>query len=682
MDTGLLSRVRARLVGAPLGLVLTAILMLGVIPALVMGAYFVEGRAQSVAAARRELAGLNLLRQLQPVGQYIASPPVDEQAARQKASVAWTRLDRAMRKNQQAEKMHSKQHFNVVLGKLKLVADGRQSDPRPSYEALVARIGDQSDLFLSPDIESYYLTDIVVQKSRRLARTARELRDARQNLGENRNELEKVAAFRLRDATQDFQIAAAAAIAGNQDGTLKRSAFPRAVDATILASNDFAASTGEWSNYWKLVDANDTSWDAAAKALDHPLRARVARLQTEMWTAVGISFGILVVAIALAAGLIAAITGGLRNISQRLELMSLGDYQSPVPGTEYRNDIGVIAGALQHFVDLSGEVDAERANARIELEQTVKQVRAENEELLSQTLQQQSQVQQAERDAVGALAKQLEQQMARLLQGSRTAAHQMDREADVMAESTGHIQRDASAAAAAANEIRRSVETLAPEVRQVAEELQAYTQLLSETKDLARDAVTRVDVAKHRIAEFDDATSRAAAMLELIATIARKTNMLALNASIEAVRVGEAGQGFMVVAEEVKALAHSTRDAAHEIGMQISAMEGVKSAVSVAFSEVLDVVNVMARQSESVANGMQEQAVAINDMKDTIGSTSADLGTMVASIDGADKSAAIAIERSNEMLAASKSVSDSVNTLDESVREFLGGIQSAQRRAA
>ena len=272
--------------------------------------------------------------------------------------------------------------------------------------------------------------------------------------------------------------------------------------------------------------------------------------------------------------------------------------------------------------------------------------------------------------------------MLDLLSGSRAAAHQMDKEAGMMAESTNGVQRGASAAARAANEIWISVSSVAPEVKAVALQLENYTRSLGDAKDLANDAVKRVDVAKDRIAEFDSATKRAGTMLELITSVAHKTNMLALNASIEAVRVGEAGQGFMVVAEEVKALAKSTRDAAHDINAQIKAMEDANSAVANAFGEVLETVNILATQSETVATGMHGQSIAMTQVNDVIANASDELSGMVHNIDGADKSATVAIERSSEMLAASKSVSDSVDTLDKSVRDFLGGIQSAQQQAA
>jgi methyl-accepting chemotaxis protein len=676
-----LNRIRARLVGAPIGLTLTLILLLGLIPALVMGYYFVSASRQSIEVARQELHGVELLRQMEPVGHFIISPPVEPAAMKSKASAAWNKLNRAKKYHRQADGSGSEKHFDAVLGKLQMVADGYEADPRPAYDALVTRIGDQSGLILDPELESYYLMDIVVMKSRRLARAARELREVRQMTNDDQNPMMQISRHRLSDAARDLQSSALSAIRGNADGTLARSNFMGSVNATVTATNNFVASDDLWSSYWVLVDANRASWKTAADALDRSLAGRIDRVTREIYSAMAVCGIVLLIAIVLAGLVIAAITGGLRRISQRLELLSLGDYASAVPGTAYRNDIGVIAGALQHFVDMSGEVDSERARARAELEETVERVRHENEQLLTQALQQQAKAQEVERETVGKLAAQLEKQMSGLLLGSRTAAEQMDREASSMASSASGVQREASAAAFAANEIRRSVEAVAPQVQAVAAQLQGYTRSLGEAKAMARDAVVRVDLAKEKIADFENATGKAGAMLDLIAKVAHKTNMLALNASIEAVRVGEAGKGFMVVAEEVKALARSTREAAQDIASQIRTMEEANSSVTHAFGDVLDVVNTLAEQSDMVATGMDDQAVAIGQVSERIVATSTELSVMVASIEGADRSASAAIERSSEMLAASNSVSDTMGSLDKSVRTFLGDMQQAQRAA-
>jgi methyl-accepting chemotaxis protein len=677
-----LQNIRNRLVGAPIGATLSVILLLGLVPAVVMGSYYVNSSYDNIRIAEQELAGVRLLREIQPVEDFINNPPDDIEAMKKKAGASWNILNQAKRRNNQATAINSTSQFDRALSELRVKMSGGKGDPRQAFDALITRIGDQSGLILDPELESYYLMDMVLMKARKLSRTAEEYERVALLSAEQDSEMLSITRFRLRDAARELQLSALSAIKGNTNGTLSQSNLMPAVNETIAAGNAMLAGIDVASDHDRLVEANKKSWVAAADALDRALLARIDRINSELFSALAVCGCVIIIAVLLAGLVIVTISGTLSKLSQRLDELSLGDYESEIPGTELNNDIGVIANALQNFVGLSGAVEDERNRAKHELEATVAQVKRENDSLMQKALTQQAESQVIERQAVSRLAAQLESQMMGLLSGSRSAAMQMDREAGMMAESTTGVQRGASTAARAANEIRLSVEGVAPEVKAVADQLQNYTQSLGEAKDLAKDAVKRVDVAKDRIAEFDSATKRAGAMLELITSVAHKTNMLALNASIEAVRVGEAGQGFMVVAEEVKALAKSTRDAAHDINDQIKAMEGANSAVASAFGEVLETVNILATQSETVANGMQGQTIAISQVNNVISNASSELSTMVHSIDGADKSASIAIARSSEMLAASKSVSDSVDILDKSVREFLGGIQSAQQQAA
>jgi methyl-accepting chemotaxis protein len=681
MDLSAFHALRVRLVGAPIGFTLTIILLLGLIPTAVMGGYFLQSSLADISIADRELNGVEVLRELQSIDHHVTNPPADAKQLQSNAKQNLAQLRKTMSYSAHSDDLASRKHFEAVLGKLQMQADGFKTEPKPAFDALMSRIGDQSGLILDPELESYYLMEIVLIRSRRLARAAQELRDVSALSGNVRDQLLLISRHRVSDAARDLQTAAVSAIKGSADGTLARSNLMDSINATITASNQMVSQGNIAADHQRLIAANKKSWLAAADALERAITARKNRISDALNTALAVCGAVLLMVLLSAGLVIAAITGGLRRISVRLDLMSLGDYTSDVPGTEYKNDIGVIANALQHFVNMSGEVDAERLRSKAELEETVARVRAQNDALLSQALQQQSQAQQLEREAVTRLAAQMEQQMSGLLAGSQAAAHQMDREAGLMADSASGVQREASAAALAANEIRRSVQEVTPEVQAVAAQLQRYTDSLGDAKNIAQDAVKRVGVAKQRIADFDSATVRASSMLELIGTVARKTNMLALNASIEAVRVGEAGQGFMVVAEEVKALARSTSEAAREISSQIQAMEGANHAVAIAFGDVLEVVDMLAVQSDTVAAGMSDQAAAIGHVNHAISAASHELVVMVNSIDSADKSAAIAIQRSAEMLAASKLVSDSVGTLDISVRDFLGDIQSAQHKA-
>ncbi|NJM51160.1 MAG: hypothetical protein HC843_10030 [Sphingomonadales bacterium] len=454
------------------------------------------------------------------------------------------------------------------------------------------------------------------------------------------------------------------------------------LNAVVSQVNSLTQSAEIGQSHDGLHKALEKNWKATGNALQISLKQRQQAIQTELYAGL-IACIIAVFIVAIMAGLlISALTSGMRSISARLGDLSEGDYYSPVPCAEFTNDIGIIAGALQDFIDMSGAFENERRRAQEELERVVAEVKAENEQLLADALEQQAEASVIERQMVARLAADLETQVAGLLAQSGVSAKQMKQEAAAMAGSVGGVQKESNAAANAAKEIRSTVQNVVPTVETVSGELSRYTRSLGDARSLANDAIDRVSKANQKISEFDQATKNAAKMLKTITTVAHRTNMLALNASIEAMRVGEAGQGFMVVAGEVKALARSTRNTAHEIAQQIAAMEGANQSVTAAFEEVLQVVNTLASRSVSVAGGMDEQAAAIARVDSAIQQATSALSRLVDRVSSADVSAESAMQRTQEMLTASENVSVNFGQLDGTVRDFLGNLQNAQAKAA
>jgi methyl-accepting chemotaxis protein len=86
-------------------------------------------------------------------------------------------------------------------------------------------------------------------------------------------------------------------------------------------------------------------------------------------------------------------------------------------------------------------------------------------------------------------------------------------------------------------------------------------------------ATNEAQATNREIAGLSDSAQKIGEVVKLIRAIAEQTNLLALNATIEAARAGEAGRGFAVVASEVKSLAVQTAKATEEIANHILAVQ-------------------------------------------------------------------------------------------------------------
>jgi methyl-accepting chemotaxis protein len=674
--------IREKLLGLRLGVALFLILVLGLIPALFLGVYYVESAQEKSLIVASEREGLELLRHLQSVDNFILNPPEDFEALKAGAKKALSLLEKSSKHEGHLQSIAITDEVHRLRLRLQLIANTGEGSARKEMDALIAQIGDRSGLILDPELESYYLMDIVLNKSRRVVKAAAELRDANFYMSSDQNELLVATRDRLREASNELKFASSSAAKHSADGAIHRGKFIEQANASLMAANRMLNGDVRTESFNTLFEQKKRFWWTAAIELDRALVSRSKRVDGEVRQALMISGGAASMAVLLALLLIVALADGMGQISQRLRDLADGDHDSPVPGLQHDNDIGVIANALQSFIELSGQLDEQRQLARVELEETVAAVRSENELLIEQVLSQEAIARETERGAVVGLANDLETQVSGLLTQSRAAVQQMDQEALSMVESADGIQRQAANAAAAAYEINRLVEELAPVVSGVSQQLHGYTGTLTDAQNQAVDAVLRVETANQRIAEFNAAANRVGAMLDLISNVARTTNMLALNAAIEAVSVGESGRGFMVVAEEVKALASSTREATRDIAGQIESMNAANAAVASAFAEILDVVQLMASQSKTVSVGMVDQTSAISQVAISISKASDELSKMVVSIDSADAAATSAKSRSAEMMTASQHVNRNVVALDDSVRVFLGGIVKAQNKAA
>ena len=142
--------------------------------------------------------------------------------------------------------------------------------------------------------------------------------------------------------------------------------------------------------------------------------------------------------------------------------------------------------------------------------------------------------------------------------GLTSASAQLATSADVLAGGT-HEQ------AASLEQTSASLEQITATVRQNSDNARQASQFAMSSRDAAEKGGSVVHKAMDAMTEINDASSKIAAIIRVIDEIAFQTNLLAVNASVEAARAREHGKGFAVVATEVRTLAQRSSGAAKEI---------------------------------------------------------------------------------------------------------------------
>ncbi|MGC9402915.1 methyl-accepting chemotaxis protein [Vibrio genomosp. F10] len=187
---------------------------------------------------------------------------------------------------------------------------------------------------------------------------------------------------------------------------------------------------------------------------------------------------------------------------------------------------------------------------------------------------------------------------------------------DTQQQSTAMIATAMTEMASSANNVAESARDTASNTDEADKQSQHTQQLIHNTVHNIEGLATQLGTASQAVADLDNDVNNIVKVLDVIGGIAEQTNLLALNAAIEAARAGEQGRGFAVVADEVRNLAGRTQDSTKEIQQMIhNLQEGSRKAI--------DTMEVCAETSQSTVTESQNASEALQQIVVALESISA-----------------------------------------------------------
>lgn len=437
-------------------------------------------------------------------------------------------------------------HTEIFAQHTRLIADVLE---------LVKHVADTSNLMLDPNLDSYYLMDTVVSVLPQMI----------ENLGQVRGLASGFAVKQTLNQQQNIKLQSLLSTVQQNIDALKRSSeiLSRAnpdvsaqinndiTQALLLSENYFQllesevlnteqiniSSTAVFDRGTKTITANFQLLDRLEPELDKLLQQRADKYSHKMIMLSILVLGMLLLAIYLFSGFYQSFMTAITKLKTASSELASGNLATRLQ-LKNEDEFAEVAVSFNSMAGQFGDVIQELETSIEQLASAAEQMSATSEQSSQCALNQQAEIEQV---ASG---------MSEMLATSQEVA----RSAQNTAKATQDAHSNAASGSAVINKTVQAINALSEEF----------------------------GTATNAVQNLADDSEKIGSVLDVIRGIAEQTNLLALNAAIEAARAGEQGRGFAVVADEVRTLASRTQESTQEIQEMIEHLQsGATTAVNV-----------------------------------------------------------------------------------------------------
>lgn len=555
--------------------------------------------------------------------------------------------------------------FSVLLGDMR---------------AMIQRLGENSNMILDPELDSYYLVDASLgafpKTLEKLAHIKSDIYEKLANNGntipfDDRMELESYATaledHYLERTRNSIEIAIRED--ANWNGispTLKPTLEPALAayenSAKQLVDTLRSLERGDSIEATRFVEIGDVMHDGTADLgqmtldeLHKLITIRIGNLKEQRMLTLGGCGGAVAFAFVLFLFISRSLTRPIRKMTDVMKNLASGNTGIEVPSTENTNEIGNMAKAVLVFKNNMIETD------RIKKEQEEIKLRSEEEK----------------KAARETLANKFEASVKGIVNLVASAATQLSQTAENLMQTINHSCNTVNSAASGATQTSANVQSVASAAEEMSASVKEISSQVQNSNGLVLESVQKAASADEQANSLSIATQKVKEVIGLIADISGQINLLALNATIESARAGDAGKGFAVVASEVKNLASQTDKSVQEIDKVIQEMNSASEGIIVSLKDIRGSIQDISGASSTIAAAVEEQSASTNEIARNIVSAAQGTEVISSNLSNILVSSSEASSSSKQVLEASQVFSRQAEQLNMEVDEFLKIIRAA-----
>lgn len=258
-----------------------------------------------------------------------------------------------------------------------------------------------------------------------------------------------------------------------------------------------------------------------------------------------------------------------------------------------------------------------------------------------------------------------------VVQALSAAATQIEGSAGALVELAATTTSRGREAGTASMNTSAEVQTAAAASEEVSVSINEIVNRVAQSARISGNAVGEAESVGAKVRALGEVTTRIGDVVDLIRAVAEQTNLLALNATIEAARAGEAGKGFAVVASEVKALASQTAKATEEIATQIGSVQAAVGDVVSAIDGITAIIREISGISSDVAYTVEEQRAATTEIASAVAKAATGAAGIAGNVSEVTEAAALTSDKASELRAAAGDLTAQAQTLRHEMNRFL-----------